>query len=91
MGAVMKISFVTPHFGYIAGGAEVNDLNLGKALESMGHTVSYFYAYDQRLPLVDQARNVVSHLVGMRYWYGFADRAPGIAGKVLRHLFEHYL
>lgn len=86
----MHIAFISPHFGYVAGGAEVNDMNLGRAFEELGHTVSYFYAQDHRRPRVAPARKVLTLPVHMRYWYGFAERAPGIRGKAMRHLFEHY-
>jgi glycosyltransferase involved in cell wall biosynthesis len=86
----MKVSFVSPHFGYIFGGAEVNDLNLGKAFKDLGHQVTYFFAYDPRFEICEHAQIVSKEFINMRYWYDQAQRAPGFLGKLMRRLFTYH-
>lgn len=84
----MKIAFVNPHFGYMQGGAEVNDRNLGLAFTHLGHSVSYLFASDPAVPVHDNFSPMNAEPVEFRYWYKMALGAPGIAGKLLRHTFE---
>lgn len=85
----MRIGFIDPHFANVVGGAEVNDRKLGEALRDLGNDVVYWAAVD---PKANQALEQVSGAeilpVKMRYWYPWAQMAPGKLGGAGRHLFE---
>lgn len=85
----IRIAFVTPHFGHVLGGAEINDFKLGRALQKQGHEVSYYFIHDADKALTHNAEAIGTvNSVQMKYWFGWACRAPWVLGKFLRHQFE---
>jgi glycosyltransferase involved in cell wall biosynthesis len=81
----LAVTFVSTHLGRVRGGAEVNDLNLGEELASLGHDVVYVTIDGTSgSPSLD-----VSHIsVSVPYLYDLSYDLPEPIGKVLRHLNE---
>lgn len=56
----MHVAIVDPLLGYVRGGAETNDINLGNGFVSAGHKVTYFDVRDDRLPYKPYTSQTVS-------------------------------
>lgn len=83
---VLDITFVSTHLGHVRGGGEVNDLNLGEALEELGHNVTYITIHDSSKEFL--SLNAKCRPIHCPYWYGFSYDLPEPLGKVVRHLNE---
>jgi len=82
-----SIVIVNPLLAYERGGAEVNDLNLGKALRQLGHKVTHIAVRDRRRPELAIGDEVPAAFVEMRYFFDTATRLPWLFGKIARSLF----
>jgi glycosyltransferase involved in cell wall biosynthesis len=82
------IVFVSSHLGHVRGGAEINDLNLGRELSALGHDVHYIT--QQSPEKNDLDIDADCHTVELPYLYGWSYRLFEPAGKILRHLNEEW-
>lgn len=83
-----SIVFVSSHLGHVRGGAEINDLKLGRELTELGHDVQYITQQDpNRNP---RELDVDCRIIDMPYLYGRSYDLFEPAGKILRHLNEEW-
>lgn len=66
----------------------MNDLKLGTSFQRMGHDVSYLFPIDPCRNPRDGTGKIQAEKVIMKYWYQQALVVPGLAGKLMRHVFE---
>lgn len=83
---MMRIIIVNPLLLYARGGAEVNDINLGNALRTLGHEVIHL-ALEDRKKKFDFENKIQIECIKMPYYYDLATRLSGPFGKALRTLF----
>ncbi|WP_155120079.1 glycosyltransferase family 4 protein [Halorubrum ezzemoulense] len=82
------IVFVSSHLGHVRGGAEINDLNLGRELSELGHDVQYITQRSLIQSEIDIDADC--HSVKIPYLYGWSYSLFEPAGKILRHLNEEW-
>ena len=81
-----NVVFVSTHLGHVRGGAEINDLRLGTALQSLGANVSYITLRDSNKEFLSLDAPLRS--VTCPYWYDRSYGLPTPIGKIIRHLNE---
>ncbi|MFC6888243.1 glycosyltransferase family 4 protein [Halorubrum trueperi] len=81
-----EIAIISSHLGHVRGGAEINDLKLGREFERLGSEVTYVTQRDEtRSPItIDRPVRIVEN----RYWYQHSYNLFEPAGKILRHINE---
>jgi len=84
----MDITIVCTHLGHARGGAEINDLHLGREFSQLGHNVTYTFQKDNNRNPITLDRNC--RPVHCPYLYGISYEFPEPFGKILRHLNQEY-
>jgi glycosyltransferase involved in cell wall biosynthesis len=84
----MNITIVCTHLGHARGGAEINDLHLGREFSQLNHDVTYTFQSDDNRDPIELDRNAKP--VRCPYLYGISYNIPEPFGKVLRHLNQEY-
>lgn len=80
----LDIAIVSSWMGHVRGGAEVNDLRLGTALEGLGHDVVYYTFVDDEEDAEPLPRQ--SQTVWAPYLLEWSYSVPWPFGKFIRHL-----
>jgi glycosyltransferase involved in cell wall biosynthesis len=80
----LDIAFVSTYLRHVRGGAEINDLNLGKALRELGHDVVHVTFEDESAEM--QSIDVPYETVEAPLLLDLSYRVPWPTGKLVRHL-----
>jgi len=83
----MKIRIVNPLLLYNRGGAEINDLNLGREFRGLGHEASHITCVDPRRPPERLPTDTPVERVSMTYYYRRLEQLGLLASKVVRNIF----
>lgn len=83
----MKVVLVNPLLEYVRGGAETNDLNLGRAFHEAGHEVGYLTVADSARQGLGVPQWAERESLSMAYSYDDDSERKGLLGKVARQLY----